>query len=270
VIRAADHVGVEPIAIRRVNLGPVKVALATWREALAFTEAMVRDGGHHYFCFCEASLLSSLIRDPGLAEMLRSADAVFPDGVALVKLARIRGAALAGRVPGPSFLLAACEYGVERGWRHFFYGGAPGVADRLAAQLEADYPGLVVAGTLCPPFRPLTTEEELATKGAIEAAQPDLVWVSLGSPKQERWCAEHVGKIDVPLLLPVGAAFDFHSGRRPWAPAWVRKLGMEWVFRTFTGGRRTFFRNLRCVTTVGAYICRVGLQRLVGQTRRSP
>jgi N-acetylglucosaminyldiphosphoundecaprenol N-acetyl-beta-D-mannosaminyltransferase len=268
MIKPGDRPGSNPLTLPQVDLGPLKVSSATWPEVLVYTESLLRDGGQHYFCFCEASLLSSLIRDPELARMLQTSDAIFPDGIALLRLAKICGQTLAGRIPGPRFLLAACEYGASRGWRHFFYGGGPGVADKLAARLQADYRGLLVAGTLSPPFRASTAEEERETQAVIEAAKPDLVWVCLGSPKQERWCAEHVGKLKVPLLLPVGAAFDFHSGQRPWAPAWVRRLGLEWLFRALTGGRRTFLRNIKCVSIVALYIAKVALSRLAAPRPR--
>ena len=98
----------------------------------------------------------------------------------------------------------------------------------------------------------------------IESAGTDLLWVCLGSPKQELWVTEHLGRIKVPLMLAVGAAFDFHSGARPWAPAWVRKIGMEWLFRTLTGGRRTFFRNMRCVSVVGWMLAKAAIARMLG------
>lgn len=251
-----------PARMLKVDLGPVAVTTGSLQAALEYTDALIRRESHHYFCFCEASLLSSLIRDHELATALHTAEAIFPDGVALVALARLRGYACPPRIPGPSFLLAAAEFGVSRGWRHYLYGGAPGVADQLASRLRRDYPGIIIAGTCSPPFRPLTEAEETATKQLIESSKPHLLWVALGSPKQERWCAEQLGRIHVPVMLAVGAAFDFHSGNRPWAPAWIRKVGMEWAFRTVTGGRRTLFRNLRCVSLVGFYMFKVAWARL--------
>jgi len=233
-----------------VDLGVVRVTAATRQEALERLESAVRDGGRHYFCFCEASLLSNVLRDPSVAQAVNGSTATFPDGIALMMLARLRGHRLPERVPGPSFLLWACEHGVSRGWRHFFYGGAPGVADRLAAELERRYPGLKVAGTFCPPFRDLTPEEEADVARRVRGA--DLMWIALGSPRQELWAAQHCGKLDVPVLLPVGAAFDFHSGARPWAPAWVRRI---------TGGGRTFRRNVRCVSIVAMHLLQEAFRR---------
>ena len=111
--------------------------------------------------------------------------------------------------------------------------------------LREKMPDLLVAGTYSPPFRPLAREEEMEVKNRIEESGADILWVGLGAPKQEKWMAEHIEKISVPLMLGVGAAFDFHSGNRKWAPAWIRKIGMEWFYRMLTGGRRVFFRNAK-------------------------
>lgn len=250
---------------RRVDLGVVQVDCVRLPEALAWLAAAVERHGGAFACFCEASLLSNVMREAAVARAVCAADAVFADGVALVLLARLQGHRLPERIPGPTFILAACEYGVARGWKHFFYGGAPGVADRLAHRLADRFPGLRVVGTFSPPFRDLTPREEAEVKARIEGSGADILWVCLGSPRQELWVAERVGRIRVPVMLPVGAAFDFHAGYRLWAPACVRRLGMEWAFRAVTGGPQTFRRNLRCVTRVGGLLVRTAVLRLVGQ-----
>ena len=233
-----------------IDLGLVPITPTDVAGALRWVGESIVGKHRRYACFCEASLLSNVSRDTSVAKAVRGADAVFPDGIAMVLLARLMGHRLPARIPGPSFLPAACEYGVALGWRHFFYGGGQGVAERLAGIMSTRYPGLKVVGTCAPPFRGLTSDEFADVKRRIEDSKADILWVCLGSPKQELWVAEHVGVIQVPVMLPVGAAFDFHAGERPWAPSWVRRIGMEWLFRTFTGGRRTFWRNLRCVTVV--------------------
>jgi N-acetylglucosaminyldiphosphoundecaprenol N-acetyl-beta-D-mannosaminyltransferase len=249
--------------VNKIDLGLLRLAVAGMEDALKLADLFVKDGKQHYFCFCESKLLTSAILDPELARALESADAIFPDGIALMALARLKGHSPPERIPGPRFLLAACAYGVERGWRHFFYGGASGVADKLAERLREQFPEIIIAGTYSPPFRPLSADEELADKSMIELAKPDLLWVCLGSPKQERWCAEHVGKISVPLTLAVGAAFDFHTRQQPWAPAWVRKVGLEWLFRTLTGGRKNFGRNLKAIIVVALYLAKASFLRLL-------
>jgi N-acetylglucosaminyldiphosphoundecaprenol N-acetyl-beta-D-mannosaminyltransferase len=162
---------------------------------------------------------------------------VEPDGMPLVWLAR-RADRAAERVCGPDFMPALIAAGVERRRSHFFYGGGPGVPEGLAARLAATFPGLRVAGTLSPPFRPLSPEEDAAIVAQINAAEPDYVWVGLGAPKQDVWVAEHRPRLDAAALLAVGAAFDFHAGRRRRAPRWMQRTGTEWLFRLVTEPRR--------------------------------
>lgn len=162
---------------------------------------------------------------------IQNADFSLCDGIGSV----IAGYAWGHDVPrlnGPILMLKACEYGQEHGWRHFFYGGNVGVADTMVQSLKQKYPDLISVGTYCPPFRPLTPEEDSEVIDIINDANPDIVWVGLGLLKQEKWIAEHIKRINVPWMCGVGAAFDYHSGEVPWAPDWVQKMGMEWLFRT--------------------------------------
>ncbi|MBW2167297.1 MAG: WecB/TagA/CpsF family glycosyltransferase, partial [Deltaproteobacteria bacterium] len=140
--------------------------------------------------------------------------------------------------------------GVSKGRKHFFYGGDNGVPERLSQSLKEKIPGLNVVGTFSPPFRSLTDVEVNNVKRMIEESGAEVLWVGLGAPKQEQWMAEHLGKIRVPLMLGVGAAFDFHSGNRKWAPLWIRKIGMEWIYRMVTGGKRVFLRNIKSDTLI--------------------
>lgn len=237
-----------------VDLGVLRVLASDLNQGLELLKQQIRDRKGTYFCFCEANLLSLSIRDAKVRQVLGGATGVFADGVSLEWLARIRGQRLPSRVPGPSFLLAACDRGRAFGWRHFFLGGAPGVPEALARRLEDRYPGLHVCGSESPPFRPMTDKESRDLTARIEDSRADLLWVGLGGPKQEFWMAANVGRIRVPVMLGVGAAFDFHSGNRPWAPSWVRKAGMEWAYRASTGGWPTFRRNVRCVSAVAWHL----------------
>lgn len=175
---------------------------------------------------------------------LKSADLVVPDGTPLTWVMRLRGEKIKARVCGPDLMLAVCRRSAEEGWRHYFYGGADGVASELADILTRTYPGLEVAGVDCPPFRPLSTAEVDAALDRINAARPDVVWVGLGCPKQEIWMAEHRDRIDGAVLLGVGAAFDFHAGRIQRAPAWMRSNGLEWLYRLASEPRRLWRRYL--------------------------
>ena len=180
--------------------------------------------------------------DPSFKRILNSADMVVPDGMPLVWLGRWGGHALERRVYGPELMQAFCQTTGPK-YRHFFYGGAPGVPERLAEILQQRY-GLRVAGTYSPPFEVLTTEEDNRIAEMIHVATPDVLWVGLSTPKQERWMDEHKDKFRVPVMVGVGAAFDFNSGRVRQAPTWMRENGLEWLFRLTQEPRRLWRRYL--------------------------
>ena len=175
---------------------------------------------------------------------IRNASFSFCDGIGVVIAARFEGKKI-WRLNGPVLMLKCCEYGVKRGWRHFFCGGKEGVAELLSKNLTQRFPGLITAGTFCPPFHPLTEMEDREMVDRINAAKPDILWVGLGLLKQERWISEHIGKVNVPWLIGVGAAFNYHAGIIQWAPRWIRRIGFEWLYRFFFEPRRLFIRNVR-------------------------
>jgi N-acetylglucosaminyldiphosphoundecaprenol N-acetyl-beta-D-mannosaminyltransferase len=162
----------------------------------------------------------------------------------LVWLGRRRGLHLPRRVYGPDLLLEFCETTAGRGYRHFFYGGEPGVPERVAESLKRRFPAIEVCGTFSPPFRPLNPEEDKEIVALISRAAPDVLWVGLGTPKQERWMHEHRDQLHVPVMVSVGAAFNILAGRRNQAPQWMREHGLEWLFRLFQEPRRLWRRYL--------------------------
>ena len=180
--------------------------------------------------------------DPAFRGILNSASLVVPDGMPLVWLARLKGHNLKRRVYGPELMMAFCERSAPQGCRHFLYGGGPGVVDKLAAELANRFPGLVIAGTYSPPFRALTEEEDEWVVQRINQASPDVLWIGLSTPKQERWMRDHSGRLRVPAMLGVGAAFDIHSGSKRQAPVWMREHGLEWFFRLLQEPRRLWRR----------------------------
>jgi N-acetylglucosaminyldiphosphoundecaprenol N-acetyl-beta-D-mannosaminyltransferase len=183
--------------------------------------------------------------DGGFKDLLNAADLVVADGYPLVWLGRRKGfAQMKRRVYGPELMEAFCEETAGRCYRHLFYGGAPGVAEELASRFAARYPGLAVAGVYSPPFRALTAEEDRHVVATISNARADIVWVGLSTPKQERWMFEHRDQLRVPVLVGVGAAFDFHTGRTMQAPTWMRENGLEWLFRLIQEPRRLWRRYL--------------------------
>ncbi|MHC4564243.1 MAG: WecB/TagA/CpsF family glycosyltransferase [Planctomycetota bacterium] len=154
------------------------------------------------------------------------------DSTAVALSALVRGVRI-HRLTGPTLMETCAGYGIARGWRHFFYGGAKGVAELLSERLASRFPGFQTAGTLCPPFRELSNEEEKDFVNCINATNTDVLWVGLGVVKQELWIARHIQDLHVPWIVGVGGAFDFHAGTVPRAPTWMRRIGLEWSFRLY-------------------------------------
>jgi len=152
------------------------------------------------------------------------------DGVGVVLAGKMLGCDIP-RLHGPDLMVACCEYGVSRGWRHFFYGGKEGVPEMLSEKLRAKFPGLITVCSYSPPFRELSESEDNEIIEMINKARPDFLWVGLGLLKQERWIASHLNKVDVPWMVGVGAAFDFFAGTVKRAPIFYQKIGLEWLYR---------------------------------------
>lgn len=183
-------------------------------------------------------------RDVEMRRAIQRSVVTLPDGVGIVLGARMLGYGKQPRIPGPELMLHLCDRGREHRLSHYFFGGADGIAGRLAENLARRFPGLAVAGFGAPPFAEVSEEEDMRIIETINAARPDIVWVGLGAPKQEKWMARRVGRIEAPAMIGVGAAFDFHSGARPWCPEPVRRLGLEWAYRLSCEPRRLWRRNL--------------------------
>jgi N-acetylglucosaminyldiphosphoundecaprenol N-acetyl-beta-D-mannosaminyltransferase len=196
----------------------------------------------HFIAFTGIHGITESLHDPLFKRILNSADLLVADGMPLVWLGRRHGYPLRRRVYGPELLETFCRKTGPR-YRHYFYGGGPGVADRLAEVLGQRY-GVRTVGTYSPPFRPLREEEKAEVDRRIQAAAPDVVWVGLSTPKQERWMHEHRPRLTVPLLAGVGAAFDMLAGTVKQAPAWMQENGLEWSFRLVQEPRRLWRRYL--------------------------
>lgn len=240
------------LGVRVSGVGAAEVAetVACWARS-AHLEAVPR-------CVCATSVhgVVEAERDPDFRAILNRADLVVPDGMPLVWFGRMMGLRGMERVYGPSLMLDVLER-TQSGVRHFFYGGAPGVAEQLTGRLRARFPGLAVAGWHCPPFRPLQESERHAVAEEINEAHADIVWVGLSTPKQERWMDDMRARLRSKVMLSVGAAFDFHAGRVRQAPRWVQRSGTEWLFRLSQEPRRLWrryaYNNPR-------FICLAGLQ----------
>ena len=248
----------------RVDILGVGVSAINMGDAIAVIERWIEQRTPHYVCIRDVHGVVASRRDPRLRDIHDQAGLVTPDGMPLVWLSHWLGVKRVERVYGPDLMQAISARSPRRGYRHFYFGGAPGVADRLATTLVAANPGLNVVGTLSPPFRPLTPEEDAHVVAQINAASPDIVWVGLGSPKQEYWMASHVGLINASVLIGVGAAFDFLAGTKRQAPIWMQRNGLEWVFRLLSEPRRLWHRY---AVVVPIFICLALRQILVARTR---
>jgi len=184
--------------------------------------------------------------DAEFKQILNATDLIVPDGMPLVWLGRRRGHILPRRVYGPDLLLAFCEKTTGRCYRHFFYGAErePGVPEKLAEELKQRFPGMIVAGTYSRPLQAQNLDQEDEIVLRVSRAAPDVLWVGLGEVRQVRWMHEHRNKLNVPVVVGVGAAFDMISGRRRQAPRWMREHGFEWLFRLFQEPRRLWRRYL--------------------------
>jgi N-acetylglucosaminyldiphosphoundecaprenol N-acetyl-beta-D-mannosaminyltransferase len=249
--------------LRTIRIGVVPVHAISLMELLHAFDELIEKREASYACFCEAHLCVCAARDRRVRQVLEEATFCLPDGVATTWGARLLRDRLPERLAGPSVMLKVCQHGLARGYRHFFYGGALGIPDRLSERLRGRFPGLQVAGTCSPPFRELTPEEDQRVVDMINQCDPDIVWVGLGAPKQELWASEHVGRLTSPLILPVGAAFDFHSGNKKRAPVWVQKIGFEWFYRMVTGGRRVFLRYAKNQPLFVAMILKQALWEII-------
>jgi N-acetylglucosaminyldiphosphoundecaprenol N-acetyl-beta-D-mannosaminyltransferase len=231
-----------------------------------------KNDGCHFIAATSMHGIVEAQHDPSFKEILNAADLTVPDGMPLVWVGRRQGHFLHRRVYGPDLVLAFCEATAGRGYRHFFYGGELGVADRLAASLKARFPRLNVVGTCSPPFRALSTLEDDEMVEMIGRAAPDVLWVGLGTPKQERWMHEHKSRLRVPVLVGVGAAFDMLSGRRKQAPRLIREHGLEWFFRLLQEPRRLWRRYLVYGSQFIAYLLleRLRLKNFQARDNRLP
>ncbi len=197
-----------------------------------------------YICVTSVHGVIMAQDDPELAKIFNAADIVTPDGMPIVWALRSFGSRDQQRVYGPTLMLDLCRSAAENGHRIFFYGGREEALPQLVSRLRTQFPGLVVAGSYSPPFRTLTETENSEVCETITRSDADIVFVGISTPKQERWMYDHRYCFPGVTLIGVGAAFDFHAGRIRQAPAWMRRNGLEWLFRLAMEPARLWKRYL--------------------------
>jgi len=231
--------------IQRCNILGVAVSVLTMSDAVNQISEWIDERTPHYVCLSPAHSIMECYHQPSLRKVYNQSGMTTPDGMAIVWLLKLHGYRSVERVYGPDLLQAVCKYSEMKHIRHYFVGGAPGVVEKLIERLRQNYSGIQIVGSESPPYRLLSGEEETAMINRIKTAKPDIVWVGLGSPRQEAWMAEYTKKLNIPVLIGVGAAFDFLSGTKPQAPRWMQRSGLEWLFRLMSDPRRLWRRYIQ-------------------------
>lgn len=233
-----------PAVSARVNVLGIGISPTTIPKTLRTIEQWIATGAKRYVCVTSVNGVVESQKDPELSMIHNRSGLTVPDGMPMVWLCRRAGYVQTERVYGPDLMLAMCKRAAEKGYTCFLYGGKEGVPELLRDALQAKFPNLQVVGTYSPPFRPMTISEDQSVIDMINEANPDIIWVGLSTPKQERWMSDHRSRLKAPVLLGVGAAFDFHTGQVPQAPPWMQRNGLEWLFRLVQEPRRLWRRYI--------------------------
>ena len=227
------------------NVLGVNVSAIDLNRAVEIADRWIGAGDCGYICVTGVHGVMEAQSDAEFRHILNHACINTPDGMPMSWVGRLQGFGQMDRVFGPDFMLEMCRLSVERNYRHFLYGGQPGVAELLKDALQKKFPGLQVVGTYTPPFRDLTAEEEAEIVAQMQESKPHILWVGLSTPKQERFMARYVDRLQVPLLVGVGAAFDYHTGRIQDSSDWIKRAGLQWLHRLLQDPRRLWKRYLR-------------------------
>jgi len=252
---------------QRIGILGVPVDMLTLDDSVALAEGWIRAGERRYICHLDARSVLAARDDPAVADAMRGAAIAGADGMPLVWIGRLRGHRV-GRVYGPDFmtaLIGATAAWRDRPCRHLLFGSTPRVLSRLAERLSRQHPDAVIAGVASPPLGFWNEAEDERLVAEIELLRPDVVWVALGAPRQELWIARQRARLSAPLLVGVGAAFDFLSASKPQAPRWLRHAGFEWLHRLATEPRRLAGRYAATVPRFAALVLREEIARALGR-----
>jgi N-acetylglucosaminyldiphosphoundecaprenol N-acetyl-beta-D-mannosaminyltransferase len=240
-----QHAASASAHVRKREILDVPVAITDYGEVMEVMDAMVKSREPGYFCAAPVHAVMEAKRDPETLAALRGSTLVVPDGMPLVWAANLLGERLEDRVYGPELMLRYNRRCAERGHRVWLYGGRDqGSLAQLALSMRRANPGIQIVGGYSPPFRPLTAAEEDEVVAQVNEDRPDMLWVGIGVPKQEKWMAHMRDRLEVPVMCGVGAAFDFHAGRISQAPPWMQEHGLEWTYRLAQEPRRLLPRYL--------------------------
>ena len=234
------------LSVPSANVLGVRVSAVDLKSAVDLSDQWIRSArGHGYICATGVHGVMEAHADSDVLRVLNHALINVPDGMPMSWVGHLQGFRNMDRVFGADLMTAMCRLSVERGYRNFLYGGKPGVAALLSETLQRKIPGLQVVGTYTPPFRSLTSDEEYEVLAQVRESRPHILWVGLSTPKQERFMAQYVDYLQVPLMFGVGAAFDFHTGAIRDSSAWVKRSGLQWLHRLIQDPRHLWKRYLR-------------------------
>jgi N-acetylglucosaminyldiphosphoundecaprenol N-acetyl-beta-D-mannosaminyltransferase len=245
-----------------VNVLGIGINAIGMAEAVNACDELIANG-RGYVCVTGVHGVMEAQADAEFRSILKNSFLTVPDGMPIVWVGRLQGRHKIRRVYGPDFMIEVCRQSVAHGYRHFLYGGKEGVAEELAANLLERVPGLQIVGTYTPSFRSLTPDEERELSVIVAACRPDVFWVGLSTPKQERFMARYLNHLDTKVMIGVGAAFDVHTGHIKDAPMWIKAAGLQWLHRVLQEPRRLWRRYL---VNNPKFILRIALQ-LGGITR---
>ena len=230
--------------MKKYQILDVNISAINLDVAQQTIDGWIKNRDRRYVCVAPVSTIMSCQDDPAYKEVINQADMVTPDGMPVVWLGRWQGNKEVSRTYGPDLMRLICDLGQDRGYRHYFYGGTEAALEKLVMALKQTYPKINIVGQYSPPFRPLNPEELKQVIDNINKSQADILWVGLGSPKQDFWIKENRDKLNVSVMVGVGAAFDFLSGAKKQAPRWMQKTGLEWLFRLACEPKRLWRRYI--------------------------
>ena len=231
-------------ATSRANVLGIGVHAVDLSSAVTTIASAVATRSKGYVCAIGVHGIMEAQRNAELRKVFSRALMVVPDGMPTVWMGRLQGLHRMQRVFGPDLMLAVIRDRALQGCSHFLYGGNNGVAEELRASLQRQFPSARIVGTYTPPFRPLNHTEASELQRTIDRLRPDIVWVGLSTPKQEKFMAEYLPHLNTTLMVGVGAAFDFHTGRLRDSPRWVKQIGLQWLHRLLQEPRRLWKRYL--------------------------
>ncbi|WP_242840990.1 WecB/TagA/CpsF family glycosyltransferase [Butyrivibrio sp. AE3004] len=226
---------------KRCKVLGVNFAVSNVENAVLYVRSHIHDFFGKYICFCNVHTTVEASENPEYMHIQNSSALTFPDGQPIVNRIQKSGYVKAERIAGPDFMDAMFKSTMDGKLSHYFYGSSEETIELLKEKLPEKYPGIVIKGFYSPPFRELTPEEDNDIIEMLNASGADLIWIGLGAPKQEKWMAAHEGKLHG-VMLGVGAGFNFYAGNIKRAPLWIRKIGMEWLYRLFQDPKRLLKR----------------------------